>query len=464
MTMILQAEWMRFIRNRVNLLIVAGTLLVLGASALWSGYSAAQYREQAAQRQAQWQERAAAREREWKVSGDETDEIKAARQAFDLARGDPPPAQRPALGGLALSVRHFIALPHEIKVSVESRHTDGRKSDPVTNPLLDSIGLPDFAVVLALLLPLMTIGLAYGMVQEGREQGVWRLVCSQCRQPWRVLFHGLLLRFCAAFAVAGMASLLAFGLDPGATSAAFVWWMLAVALFCAIWTLIAGLFSLVRISSAAAALGMLGLWLLTTFAIPPALQWSARTAAPAASRLDAVVAIRSAQQNAEVRMAELLEEWYRAHPSQHPKTVTSHTWPVSFIPRFLEQDREILPLMDGFDRRRAQQLEAVERASWLAPGLALVLVADRLAGADAAHHARYQEEVNRFEQEWRRFFVPRIMSYRGLSVADLSRVPVYRSTLNEENAIKLPLLLSLFVLAVLLAAVLFAVRRGSARP
>ena len=151
----------------------------------------------------QWQERVTAREREWNASANRADEAKAARHAFDFARGDPPPVQRPALGGLALSIQHFLALPHDVKVSVESRHTDGRKSDPVTNPLLDSIGLPDFAVVLALLLPLMIIGLNYGMVQEAREQGIWRLVCSQCRQPWRILFCGLLLRFGVVFAVAG---------------------------------------------------------------------------------------------------------------------------------------------------------------------------------------------------------------------------------------------------------------------
>ncbi len=417
---LVRAEWQRFVRQRLHLGVLAVVALLLAASALWSGLAAREHRAAAAARQAQWEQRV--REAQARA-GDVRDPQKAVMAAFQVARAEAPPAQLPALGGLALGTGGFALLAPDVRVTVESRHTDARKGDRLGNPLLEGFGLPDFATVLALLLPLAIIGLCYGLVQEQREQGQWRLVVAQCAHPARVFAVALALRGIAAWTVAAAASALAFALDPGATPQALACWLAAVAAFCALWLATAGVAALLPLGSGAAALGLLVVWLCTTFAVPAALAAWVDRASPMPSRLAAVASVREAQQQAELRMDRLLAEWYAAHPEAAPPNGTRHAWPVSFLPRYLAQERQIRPLMRRFDAVRAQRFEWLEARSWLAPSLALAMLADRQAGIDAPRYLRHVDRVNAYEDAWRDFFVPRIMAYRGLAAEDFAQLP-----------------------------------------
>jgi ABC-2 type transport system permease protein len=93
------------------------------------------------------------------------------------------------------------------------------------------------------------------------------------------------------------------------------------------------------------------------------------------------------------------------------------------VPRVLEQDKRLRPLMRRFDERRLKQAAFVERWAWASPGLALVLTGERLAGTDTASQVRYLREVDAFEDRWRAFLVPKVMDRRGLSPADIGGLP-----------------------------------------
>lgn len=426
-----RAEWRRFLRQRLNLWVLAVFALLLGASALWSGLAAREYRAAAAAQQTAWEQvRLKARQAAAQPRGG----AQAAMAAFQFARADAPPAHLPALGGLALGTGAFALLSPDARVTVESRHTDARKAERLSNPLLEDFGLPDFATVLALLLPLAVLGLTYGWVQEAREQGQWRLVVAQCARPGRLFAIALALRGAAVWCVAAAASSLAFALDPGATGGAWLCWLATVAACCAVWLTTAGLFCLLPLSSTGAALGLLACWLLTTFAIPAALvAWVDRDN-PMPSRLAAITTVREAQQEAEVHMDALVADWYAAHPGTEPADRRHHTWPVSFLPRYLEQDLTIRPLMEDFDHVRARRGVWLERRAWLSPSLALAMVADRLAGIDAPRYRRHVQQVNAFEDTWRDFFVPRIMGYQGLTVHDVDHLPRFAALEEDLDA------------------------------
>jgi len=100
----------------------------------------------------------------------------------------------------------------------------------------------------------------------------------------------------------------------------------------------------------------------------------------------------------------------------------------------------------------------------LSPGLALVLAGDRLAGADAAHHARYVEEVDRFEERWRDLLVPAVMSYRGLTGTDVDLLPEFDPEQLRHASGVAGLLACLGSAAGLLAALLFLARVRIALP
>jgi ABC-2 type transport system permease protein len=455
------AEWRRFVLQKLNLWVLAVFALLLGTSAVWSGLAAREYRAAALMQQDGWEH---TRLKAQAAAAQPRDGTQAMMAAFLFARADAPPAQLPALGGLALGTGTFHLLSPDARVTVESRHTDARKAERLGNPLLEDFGLPDFSTVLALLLPLAILGLTCGLVQEEREQGQWRLVVAQCARPGRVFAWALGLRGAAVWWVAAAASSAAFALDPGATGIAWLSWLVTVAAFCAIWLALAGLLCLLPLSAGSAALGLLACWLLLTFVVPAALATWVNRDSPMPSRLAAIAAVRNAQQEAEVHMDEHLADWYAANPEAAPAQRSSHTWPVSFLPRYLQQDLDIRPLMEDFDHARAQRFVELERWAWLSPNLALAMVADRLAGIDAPRYLRHVQRVNAYEDAWRDFFVPRVMSYRGLTADDFDHLPRFTAPEEDFEAAVIWQVLAWGLLALALAGGVAAARGSLQRP
>jgi ABC-2 type transport system permease protein len=199
--------------------------------------------------------------------------------------------------------------------------------------------------------------------------------------------------------------------------------MLLVALYSSAWIGLCGWISASRLTSTAAALAAIGIWLSTMFVVPALVGWHLDRQQPMPSRLQEIVHVREAQQSVEVRMESLLAAWYLAHPAERPGNAVKHDWPVSFLPRYLEQEALIRPRTAALETVRANRFATFERRVLLSPAMALMTAADRLAGSDMPRYAKYAAAVDRFEDVWRGFFVPRIMSYRGLSAGDFARIP-----------------------------------------
>lgn len=459
MTGLLQAEWLSFIRNPVNLWVVAVYFALLAASAVWSGLAASEFRGREFIRVAAID--ANTQQGTSKFAPTEMHDAPGTGKGGATAKlADSTTVRLPALGGLALSVRQMDLLGSELRISTRSRYTDGRNSDQLFNPLLRELGLPDFAGVLALLLPLTVIAVTYGLVQEDRERGVWRLVCAQMPHPARLVFAALAVRLVMVLVPAAAASLLAFMLDSGASLYAATHWLIFVSVFAGVWVTISGLFLLLPVSSGAAAVGLLGVWLITTFAVPAGLSWAANGMQPMPSRLTAIVDIRRVQAQTSKQQAELLSAWYLAHPEAAPVKEPSRE--VAGLPANLEFDSKVRPLMYRFDEVRKTHFEFMERWSALSPGLAAVLTADRLAGIDAPRYAEYIYAVNQFEDRWRAFFVPGIMGRQGLSASEYQQQPVLEPLPTTETV--WTVIMRQALSGILLLLVLITLRKQFGRP
>ena len=230
------AEWRRLRRQPAVLAVLAALLAVLLASAVHSGLGAAAWRAQVAKGRAEAQA-VHAREHRAAVAGAAS--VAAALATFQFARQHAPPMVLEGEGGLALAPAALAVLSPWATVTVESRRTDARQGEPLHNPLLAELGLPDFATVAALLLPLAVLLLAGALRQEAQEAGLWRWMQAQSAQAGRWLRVALAWRLMAVWACAAAASVLAHAIDPGATAAALLWWLGALMLYVAVWGLAA---------------------------------------------------------------------------------------------------------------------------------------------------------------------------------------------------------------------------------
>lgn len=147
---------------------------------------------------------------------------------------------------------------------------------------------------------------------------------------------------------------------------------------------------------------------------------------PTPSRLAFIVELRQAQQDAEVRMPELLKARCADHPESAPQISAGHTWQVTYLPRFAYRDELVHPLMRHFEQQRLALAALLERWAWLSPSMAPLQVSHYLAGITAALHTVFLDVVDQYEQPCRNFFVPRVMSYRGLTADDYAHIPRFQ--------------------------------------
>jgi len=320
-----------------------------------------------------------------------------------------------------------------------------------------------------LLLPLCIIGLSYGLVQEAREQGIWRTVCAQHSAPWKILVVALSVRFIAVVAVVIFALALAFFIDVGSSMSAYALFLLVLLVYCLIWILLVGIMNLFRISSAASALGLLSLWLFLTYVIPSGLSFGTQMLEPSPSPTQALIDLRNVAIESEEETDALIREWYAANPHDVPKTFNPYeyrleTFYISFIPRYMKQDAVIATQMNAIDQIRGKREAMLESWAWTSPGLALILAANKLSGGSATQHALYIDDVNSFEKQWKEFLIPKIMSARGLRMEDIDTLPAFHATVHEAFDNVMMLLIGQLVVALVLLSLFFTYRRMFARP
>lgn len=463
MIKLLCVEWIRFRRNPLNIWIISLFFLLLTISAIWSGLAAREFRakasapaiEQSAANQAEMHDAPKMSEAASKST------TKSSAYSVSSAK---EPLRLPALGGLVLNVSQMDLLSPTIKISTRSRHTDGRTSDQLFNPLMHEFGLLDFATVFALLTPLVIIALTYGLVQEDRESGVWRLVCTQTSQPWRLVFTALILRYGLLLLIGVTASVLAFLLDPASTGIAAGQWVFMLAVYNVVWFSMAGLFMLLQISSGAVAIAMLGTWLVLTFGVPAGINWAADRSSPMPSRMKAIIDIRQFQEQTNQQRESLLTDWYQAHPEIKPNgPLKSLPREINGLPATLQLDSRIRPLMVQFDEARKHQFEFMERWSGLSPALGLILMSDRLAGIDAPRYAEFVHAVNQFEEQWRGFFVPLIMANAPWSDDLQNSLPQFVVPEDGDSLESLSLPISQLKIAMILLVLLIGLRSRFAK-
>ena len=446
-------EWLRFRRNPLNFWILSSFFVLLMVSATWSGLVAREYRHTESAP-------AIVHVGAHKVEMHDAPKVLALAEkasAYALA-SKAQTLHMPVLGGLALNVSQLDFISTPINASIRNRHTDGRTSDPLFNPLMHELGFLDFATLLALFTPLLIIALCYGLVQEDRESGVWRLVCTQSTQPWMLVFTALAVRFCLVLLLMFVSSSITFALDSGASLAALLQWLVFISCYALLWFAIVGLSLLQRISSGAAALAMLGVWLILTFAIPAGLSFAANQRSVMPSRLTAIIDIRHFQEQSNQQRQSLLSKWYTDHPEIKVPT-TELAREITSLPAGLELDSKIRPLMISFDVARKSQFEFMEHWSALSPALAMILMADRLAGLDAPRYADFIEHVNQFEDQWRASFVPNIMANSPWPASDSEQLPRFVFNTQQDNLACLRLSGIQAFIALVLWGVLFTLRR-----
>ncbi|MBI1906782.1 MAG: DUF3526 domain-containing protein [Rhodocyclales bacterium] len=428
-----RAEWLRFSRDRANLLVLALLALLCLGAALNGLHGVRQRAHAQQQATAGTLERLGDMQRELASLAPDRPLV---AQGIDpaspakLANGDGtfrvglPPAP-----GAALALGTAGVLPQSIEVSTRSRHTQAANQN-LTNPALASSGGFDLAFVVVVLLPLAAIALAWRVRAHDQELGTWRLIAAVPGATRGLFGAALLLRLallCGTPLLAG--ALAVFGYAGFGVAAWLAWggFALLVLLYALLWLALAGALNLTPARSPSLALALIGLWLLAVFVLPAAIDASAP---PLPSRLATIAELRALDAASRVD-GEALEHAYRAsHPDAMPGELAPQQGDhrIRLFSTQLAFDMKAAPVVARVDAAIARENQRVERLSWLSPALAVQLALEAISGSDRGRHQDFMAQADAYQSRWRDYFRPLVLSLRNLRVADYDGIPRFSYT------------------------------------
>jgi ABC-2 type transport system permease protein len=327
-----------------------------------------------------------------------------------------------------LSVGQSDLYPYYFKVTSQSKQ-NFVANDEIENPGNLLAGRFDLAFVIIYLYPLLILALSYNLISSEREQGTLALKMSMPLRLRTFVIAKAALLAMIALALAGALSVVGFLLSGASvreegTMARLAMWIAVVAGYGTFWFALAIAINAFGKSSATNAMALAGVWLLFALLAPSLLNAAVTTVYPVPSRVEMVQAMRRASAEASTKGSQLLAKYIEDHPEL---SASGRADPNDFYTRSIavqsETERLIQPVMDRFDQQVLGQQTLVKRFRFLSPAIAAQAALNDIAGTGAARYRSFLDQVDRFHQDWRAYFNPRIVQKASLRASDYEQFP-----------------------------------------
>ncbi len=319
-----------------------------------------------------------------------------------------------------LAVGESDLYPAAIPVSVKSKDSF-LFNDEINNPTHLLTGVFDPAFALVFLLPLLILALTYNIISGEREQGTLSLNAAS-PVPMRVIMGAKLLVRVAAPVLTALVVLLVATLllQPTALGTAAI---LAVALlfYGLFWGAMALAINGFGLDSTGNALVMSILWISAAFIIPAMIDASVELAQPAPARSAMVLAVRNSTVKTDAAHDAAQAQYDLEHGGithTHGDETIAHSHYDPTMKRGTVEDKNYRQLQNikkaqavGDSVYQDQQHTLNQRKAladklrFLSPVMVMQDIFPETAGNGVVRYGSYLEQVDRFHDSWRAFFV-----------------------------------------------------------
>lgn len=345
---------------------------------------------------------------------------------FDMATK--PPAQT-----AALAVGQSDLYPSYLKV--QWRQVSAQtNTDETENPSNLAAGRFDLGYVLVYLLPLLIIALGYDLLSAERENGTQALLLSQPVSVRQFVLGKILLRGLVIVSIAAGLSLLGvLASNPNIVAAGEWWrlgmWGLIVVGYATFWFGLAVLVNALAKKSSTNAIILMACWLLLVLIVPAALNMVAKALYPLPSRIELVQTMRRADAQAKQELPASTDSSatdLAARLGEDVVVTSLNQYNKRILP--LEQRAEAIaaPIFERFESRRASQQAFAERLRFLSPAIISQAAISEMADTSTAAYDRFNAEVRAYQQQWRAYFLPRVLNDQMLTRAEMAGIPRFK--------------------------------------
>ncbi len=327
-------------------------------------------------------------------------------------------ATKPPAPLAALTVGQSDLLPFYFRMNATAQ-TNALTAYEADNPRRLLLGRFDLAFAAIVVLPLALLALCHDVVGADRRDGRHALLLTHGATPRRLAVVRLALRFglCASAAIA--ATLAVFVLSGSAQPLAsalapLAGWLAVATAYSLFWIAVIVLVVSRARAWPGASLTLLSVWLVLVVILPWVLNLAANTSHPLPSRVDYILAMRTANDEVEnePRRHALLARFLHDHPELAPadaRVDTMHYTAANVAARE-EVERRLAPVHRRFEEQLARQQALIDTWQWLSPAVLTQQAFNELAGSGWFRHRWFLGLVNDYIGELRDFFNPRVLS------------------------------------------------------
>ncbi len=313
-----------------------------------------------------------------------------------------------------VSVGQSDLYPFYLKISTDTREAI-LTAQEIENPLRLLTGKFDPAFILIFLFPLLILALTYNIPASDKESGTLGLLLSNPVSLKRLVTIRFLMRFAVltiGVALITLLGILFSGTAPldGESIAKLALLLFFIVVYSALWfSIVLFIVSFGR-SSATNATVLAVVWLALVIVLPTLFNLAAKTLYPVPSRVELIDAMRQASKEASERGSVLLARYFEDHPDL-AKGDSIDTRNVAAMRAVVneEVERMIAPVLDRYRNQLEQQQSVIRALRVLSPAIVAQDVLNDIAGSGMDRYKHFLRQVEAFHNEWKEFFMPRIM-------------------------------------------------------
>jgi ABC-2 type transport system permease protein len=332
----------------------------------------------------------------------------------------------PATPLAALTVGQGDLLPSVVPLAPITLPSVAARSEP-ENPHRLLIGRFDAAFAVVFLVPLLIIALTYALLSGERERGTLALLLAQ---PVTLSTVFAAKFACRVLLVLGLLVLLTLGFalaTPVADWTRLGLWLVVALAYAAFWFALSAAVIVGSGGSAGHAVKLAAAWLALTMLLPAAINLAVKTLAPVPSRIELILALRSATDAATAERSKVLAEFYEDHPELMPAGGATTALGDFVTLRLVTNqriERDLVPVLARYEEQLVRQQALVDKLQFLSPALLAQAALADAAGTGIARHRWFFAQVLAHHAELRAFFNPRALAKEKFSAWD--EVPDFR--------------------------------------
>jgi ABC-2 type transport system permease protein len=202
-------------------------------------------------------------------------------------------------------------------------------------------------------------------------------------------------------------------------------WTLGVLGYGAFWFALAVAVNALGRPPALNALMLAGAWLVLVVLVPSLINVGVASAYPLPSRVEFVNATRIATDEARVKGSRLLSRFLEDHPTLEATGQTMENFDILQAARDQEVARQLEPVVERYNAQLARQQAAVSALSYLSPTALTQRVLFEASGTGPSRYQHFYAQVDRFHDQWTRYFQARAFTSARMQPADFDQLPAF---------------------------------------